>query len=65
MVVKFFSGEATGNILDLGFGEPVPGVLVYSLPEQPADQRGGGDVLGGGSPAQLRVQFPVDAQVHT
>lgn len=54
-VVKFFPGDAASNILDLGCGEPAVTVLVYGLPKQTPDQRGSGDVLGGGSPAQLRV----------
>jgi len=54
-VVKFFPGDAASNVLDLGCGEPAVAVFVYGLPEQTPDQRGGGNVLGGGSPAQLRV----------
>ncbi|MGH3779217.1 MAG: hypothetical protein ACRDRO_00945 [Pseudonocardiaceae bacterium] len=54
-VVKFFPGDAASNVLDLGCREPAEAVLVYGLPEQTPDQRGGRDVLGGSSPAQLRV----------
>ena len=60
-IVRFFPGDTAGDVLDLSCGEPDGAVLVYGLPKQAPDERGGGNVLGGGPLAQLRVQFPVDA----
>ncbi|MGH3887705.1 MAG: hypothetical protein ACRDSZ_14245 [Pseudonocardiaceae bacterium] len=62
--MKFFPDNAAGDVLGLGCGEPAGVMLLYGLPEQVPDQRRGGDVLGGGPAAQLRVQFPIDAQVQ-
>ncbi len=62
--MTFLLGDAAADVLDLGYGESPGPVLVYGLPEQAPDQRRGGNVLGVGASAQLRVQFPVDPQVQ-
>lgn len=62
--MEFVPDDPAGDVLDFSCGEHTGVVLMYRLPEQALDQRGGGDVLGGGPLPQLRVQFPVDAQVQ-
>ncbi len=63
VTLELFSGDATGNVLDVGLGQDSR-ALLHGLAQQAPDQGGGRDAFAVGSLTQPLVEVPVDAQVH-